>query len=370
MIDINTVRRSYGVQGDTMKKPPSHLEGESLSRLRPVEQGVGYSRRASGKHSLTFSVKQWFRLIKSNFMNLLRGRKPFLDISSQLPVERYSTRLTPHGGGLKYSDRTTLQHSSRLLAGRWLNFLRPYLGSMGNDHRRTLKNLPRLPAGQWLNFLRPNRGSMGNDHHRTLQNSPSRTKLPRFLVLPWWVVFVVLGATAIMSVSYSVGEEHEVTKETSHENQDVADHDEREDISEEATLIQQLQKRLEDIEEREQRLQQKQARVEGLQRDVEALAARQVKEAERLKTMVSDFEREKNAVPKEDPSLDHLVKVYGAMDPEEAALRIEKMEDHLALEILAGIKDKKAATVLAGVKPEKAAALSQGLRNFKKGNEK
>ncbi len=203
-----------------------------------------------------------------------------------------------------------------------------------------------------------------------MQNSPSRSILPRLILLPWWVVVLILGLTAIMSVSYSGGEEHEVTEETSHENQDVVDPDDMEDTSEEATLIQQLQSRLKEIEAREQRLQQKQARIEGLQRDVEALAARQVKEAERLKNITADFEREKNAVPEEDPSLDHLVKVYGAMDPEEAALRIEKMDNHLALEILAGIKDKKAAIVLAGVKPEKAAELSKGLRNFKKEKKK
>ncbi len=203
-----------------------------------------------------------------------------------------------------------------------------------------------------------------------MQNSPSKSFLPRLIVLPWWMVILVLGVTAIMSVSYSVGEEHQVTEETSQENQDVADMDHPEEMSEEATLIQQLQTRLKEIQEREQRLQQKQARVEGLQRDVEALAARQTKEAERLKAIEESLNVKEEEVPTEDPSLEHLVKVYGAMDPEEAALRIEKMENQLALEILSGIQDKKAAGVLAGVKPEKAAELSLGLRNFRKENMK
>ena len=203
-----------------------------------------------------------------------------------------------------------------------------------------------------------------------MQNSPSKSFLPRFIVLPWWMVILFLGATAIMSVSYSVGEEHQVTEETSHENQEVADMDMHDEMSEEATLIQQLQARLKEIQEREQRLQQKQARVEGLQRDVEALAARQAKEAERLKNVEQSLNAQNVEIPTDDPSLEHLVKVYGAMDPEEAALRIEKMENQLALEILSGIQDKKAAGVLAGVKPQKAAELSQGLRNFRKGNMK
>ncbi|GJL66982.1 MAG: hypothetical protein NPIRA05_19530 [Nitrospirales bacterium] len=175
---------------------------------------------------------------------------------------------------------------------------------------------------------------------------------------------MVLGGTAVVSVSYSVGEEHQVTEETSQENQHVESLEPDEEVSEETSLVQQLQKRLKDLEEREQRLQQKESRLEGLQRDVEALAERQTKEAERLKNKAAALDGKEQQQPKDDPSLAHLVKVYGAMDPEEAALRIEKMDEGLALEILSGIKSKKAAVVLAGVNPEKAAALSHGLRNF------
>ena len=201
-----------------------------------------------------------------------------------------------------------------------------------------------------------------------MQNSPGRKILPRFIILPWWIVLVILGVTAIISVSYSGGDEHEVPEKISLENQDVKHMEPEKSMSEEAALITQLQERLKKIQEREQRLHQRQSRLEGLQRDVEALAARQVKEAERLKKKAKELEGKENQVTEDDPSLVHLVKVYNAMDPEEAALRIEKMDEHLALEILAGIKDKKAAVVLAGVKPEKAALLTKGLRNFKKDN--
>ncbi|MDR4502277.1 MAG: hypothetical protein MRJ96_12570 [Nitrospirales bacterium] len=197
-----------------------------------------------------------------------------------------------------------------------------------------------------------------------MQNSPSRTMLPRFLIVPWWMVFVVLGATAVVSVSYSEGEEPQIAEKTSQEKQDVEVHEPDTAMTEEGSLIQQLQHRLKELDEREQRLQQKQQRIEGLQRDVEDLAARQAKEAERLQKKAAELESKRQGKKKDDPSLRHLVKVYGAMDPEEAALRIEKMDEHLALEILSGIKDKKAAVILAGVNPQKAASLSQGLRRF------
>ncbi|GJL53262.1 MAG: hypothetical protein NPIRA02_03940 [Nitrospirales bacterium] len=203
-----------------------------------------------------------------------------------------------------------------------------------------------------------------------MQNSPGRKILPCFGILPWWMVLIVLGGTAVVSVSYSVGEEHQVSEEIIKESQSVESIESSEEISEEASLVQQLQRRLKDLEEREQRLQQKEARIEGLQRDVEALAERQAKEAERLQNQAAALNGKKQEQPKDDPSLEHLVKVYGAMDPEEAALRIEKMDERLALEILSGIKSKKAAVVLAGVTPEKAAALSHGLRNFQRSTKK
>ncbi len=58
------------------------------------------------------------------------------------------------------------------------------------------------------------------------------------------------------------------------------------------------------------------------------------------------------------------------MDPDEDAPRIGKMKASLALEILAGVKEKKAASMLAGVEPAKAARLSEGLRFYVKGKRK
>ena len=215
----------------------------------------------------------------------------------------------------------------------------------------TMKISPRQPAGLSSKSMAGNQRGREHSSWVTMQKPPSRTMLPHFLVVPWWIVFVVLGATAVVSVSYSEGEEHQVTEEISQGNQGIATHEMEEEVTEEGALIQQLQNRLKELNEREQRLQQKQERIEGLQRDVEALAARQTKEAERLQKKAAELEAKSKTKKKDDPSLRHLVKVYNAMDPEEAALRIEKMDEHLALEILSGIKDKKAAVVLAGVNP-------------------
>ncbi len=185
--------------------------------------------------------------------------------------------------------------------------------------------------------------------------------LPSPRIIPWWFVVLVLSATAVWSVQATT----EKTSSDSHENQHVEEDFLDEPLSEEATLLEELQARLKAVEERERRLQLREEQVQALQRDIEALAARQAKEAKRLDKEASALDEEQRRYLEQDPALVHLLKIYESMDPEEGALRIEQMREDLALDILAGIKNKKAAGILAGVKPKKAARLSEGLRKYR-----
>jgi len=185
--------------------------------------------------------------------------------------------------------------------------------------------------------------------------------LPSRPLISWWVVVVVLWATVVWSVQATT----EPLSSDSHEFQQVEEDFTHEPLSEEATLLEDIQARLKKIEERERGLQLREEQVEALQRDVEALAARQVKEAKRLATETAAFHEEQRRYLEQDPSLVHLLKIYEAMDAEEGALRIEKMTEDLALDILAGIKNKKAAGILANIKPRKAARLSEGLQRYR-----
>ena len=185
--------------------------------------------------------------------------------------------------------------------------------------------------------------------------------LPSGRKILWWMVAMVLWATVV----WSVQETPDQKPTDSHEIQQVEEDLYGEPPSEETTLIEQLQARLKEIEERERALQLREEQVASLQRDMEALAARQAKEAKRLKKSASALEEEERRYLEQDPALVHLIKIYEAMDPEEAALRIEVMREGLALDILASIKNKKAAGILAGVRPKKAAKLSEGLRKYR-----
>ena len=185
--------------------------------------------------------------------------------------------------------------------------------------------------------------------------------LPSRRMVPWWFVVVVLSITAVWSVQATTEQPATDSQENQHVEEDYPD----ESRSEEATLLEDLQVRLKEVEERERGLQLREEHVLSLQRDLEALAARQAKEAKRLEKETAAFSEEQRRYLEQDPALVHLLKIYESMDPEEGALRIELMREGLALDILAGIKNKKAAGILAGVNPKKAARLSEGLQKYR-----
>ncbi|HQU28202.1 MAG: hypothetical protein KC563_02830 [Nitrospira sp.] len=194
-----------------------------------------------------------------------------------------------------------------------------------------------------------------------MKKSPSSTILPSWKTIPWWILVILLWGSAVWSV-----QDPGHSSEADHtENQAIEDPVAEEAPSPEQTLLEQLQERLKAVEARERELQIREERLAALQRDVEALAARQTKEAQRLGSQASALEEEQRQFLAQDPALDHLIKIYEAMDPEEAALRLEQMKEGLALDLLAAIKGKKAAALLAGVSPAKAARLSEGLRRHR-----
>ena len=128
--------------------------------------------------------------------------------------------------------------------------------------------------------------------------------LPRFFIVPWWLVFLILSATAVLSVPNTEGEEPSQPLESFQENQEVGDTQVEETVSQESALVQKLKARLSALGEREQRLQKKQERLEGLQRDLEKLAARQSQEAQRLSEWEGQLEALRIRLEAQDSSLD------------------------------------------------------------------
>ncbi len=195
-----------------------------------------------------------------------------------------------------------------------------------------------------------------------------------------WVGLVLVFVISVIAPDYGTGSDqtapssdHEVksdqlskassTTTTSMSDSTSTDSHESEPESPELKLAEKLQARLQQLDQREQQIQDDEQRLGALRRDLEGLASRQEKAiAEAM--AIRESQKASNKIDESQESLNHLIKVYEAMDPEEAALRISKMDEMLALDILAGIKDKKAAGMLAGIEPSKAAKLTKGLRYY------
>ena len=75
----------------------------------------------------------------------------------------------------------------------------------------------------------------------------------------------------------------------------------------------------------------------------------------RLKKMIAEADVLK------DQKIKHLVGVYTAMKPKNAALVIESLDKDLAVKILSGMRGRNAGEILGFVNPKKAANLSEAL---------
>ncbi len=118
-------------------------------------------------------------------------------------------------------------------------------------------------------------------------------------------------------------------------------------------LIKAIEKRTAELDERQAHLETREQQLKLMEQEVGAMLNRNTKlreEIEQKQAQISAVNEQK---------LQTLSKTYAAMPAEEAALRLEQMEESLALNILARSKPKIAAKFLASMKPEKAAKLSQ-----------
>lgn len=64
---------------------------------------------------------------------------------------------------------------------------------------------------------------------------------------------------------------------------------------------------------------------------------------------------------RQEENFQHLVGVYSAMEPEKAAVLLEKMDEETVVRLFEGMKSRKVASVLALMEPEKAARISSRL---------
>jgi flagellar motility protein MotE (MotC chaperone) len=124
-------------------------------------------------------------------------------------------------------------------------------------------------------------------------------------------------------------------------------------------LLKGLEKRKKGLEEREERIRQEEERLHLIKKDLEGMLAESIRVRE-------DLQKLKAEAQSEDEAWQHLIKVYRTMAPEEAALRIEKMNEKVVLDLLSRMKGKDVGQILGFVAPSKAARISEKLSKRRK----
>ena len=126
------------------------------------------------------------------------------------------------------------------------------------------------------------------------------------------------------------------------------------------TLMKLMEQRQQELDRREAAVRREEERMKLLRADIEGLLKKQEKPAKQAAAVTSG-EKATSAVPAVAPNLVHLSQAFETMPVEEAAQRIDKMKEAVALSLLARLKGKTAGAILAALSPAKAARLVEKL---------
>ncbi len=128
-----------------------------------------------------------------------------------------------------------------------------------------------------------------------------------------------------------------------------------EDLKVHRKIKQILWSRVKKIEERERELDEREKDLNLLKKEVEDRLAEIKKLQEGLSGPIKKAQKENEA------RFSHLVGVYSSMDPQRAALLLEKMEEDTVVKLFSSMKSKKVAKILSFMNPDKAASISSRL---------
>ncbi|MFH1993446.1 MAG: hypothetical protein ABIK98_13760 [Pseudomonadota bacterium] len=184
-----------------------------------------------------------------------------------------------------------------------------------------------------------------------------RMKLSTQILLAFLItVKLILGAVVLYRVgldSLFVGT-NAIASELQANSKDAVALDAKE-IREEKIDINFLIMKKAALEEEEKRLAKKEAELMVIQKEIN----NKIENLTRLRNEIRSEIAAKNAV--EDQKLKHLIKVYSAMKPQNAADLIEKLDKKLAIELLSKMKGEDVGKILSYVNIEKATLISEGL---------
>ncbi len=120
-------------------------------------------------------------------------------------------------------------------------------------------------------------------------------------------------------------------------------------------LLLAIKLRSDGLDRREERVHLEELQIKTLRSEIDERISQLSKARKEMERVVEELRMEK------DKGVKKLAKIYENMEPEEAATRIELVDNELAVRLLKSMQKKSAAGILAVVKPKKAALLTQKL---------
>lgn len=128
------------------------------------------------------------------------------------------------------------------------------------------------------------------------------------------------------------------------------------EVEKEKTLLAAIARRQRELDEREAVIMVEEARLIDIKKDVE----KRIEELDRVLEKIETFVQKIDEVS--DERLRRVAKIYSSMNPEEAASRIEKIDEKTAVMILATISERQAAKILSFMDVDKSVKLSEELK--------
>jgi flagellar motility protein MotE (MotC chaperone) len=121
-----------------------------------------------------------------------------------------------------------------------------------------------------------------------------------------------------------------------------------------------IEQKRQELTEKERRLKNEEERIKNIEKEVEA-------KIQKLNQLLGQIEIAlKKQAEVRSERIEHLVKTFEAMPPEEAAVRLSSLEKSLAVQIIFKMNSKKAGSVMAVMEPKKVAEFTESISRIEK----
>jgi flagellar motility protein MotE (MotC chaperone) len=121
-----------------------------------------------------------------------------------------------------------------------------------------------------------------------------------------------------------------------------------------------IEKKQKEIKEKENTLMKEEERLKILRKDIDERIEKYTNLLNQIETILKKLEH------LQDEKIEHVVKAYEVMPPEEAATRLAALPEITAVKIIKKMKPKKAGIIMANMDPQKVASLTESMTKFEK----